>query len=132
MFSHVHTQTCVLYTAHNRDVNSFMWIQALISRKELLKLEKKIWDALVSGDRAADSELLSDDFTGVYPSGFEGKEDHFAQLDSGPTIQRYRLSNVSMKVLSTEVTLLCYRADFSRAHAGETNLDEIMYVTSIW
>lgn len=105
---------------------------ALISRTELLALEKRIWDALVSGDKAVDSELLSDDFLGVYPSGFEGKEDHCSQLNSGPTIRKYQLTNVSIKVLSSDIALLCYRADYSRISAEETSSDEVMFVSSIW
>jgi len=104
----------------------------LINKKELLDLEKRVWDALVSGDKTADSRLLSDEFVGVYPSGIEGKEDHCSQLDSGPTIKRYYLSDVSMKLLSNELALLYYRADFCRTSAGEESLEEIMYISSIW
>ncbi len=38
--------------------------------------EKKVWEALISGDRTADDALLSDRFLGVYPDGFASKQDH--------------------------------------------------------
>lgn len=107
-------------------------ISALINKKKILELEKQVWDALVSGDQAADSLLLSDDFLGVYTSGFEGKEDHSGQLASGPSIHKYHLSSVTMKTLSLEVVLISYRADYSRHPIGENNSNEVMYISSIW
>jgi hypothetical protein len=49
----------------------------------LVELETMVWDALQRGDADADSRLLSDDFLGVYSSGFAGRSDH-----AGPTRRR--------------------------------------------
>jgi len=104
----------------------------LITKEELLGLEKQVWNALQSGDRTADSKLLADNFLGVYSSGFDGKDGHCEQLASGPTVTAYELSNVLMKILSPHMALLSYRADFSRPSSQNACVKQIMFVSSIW
>jgi len=103
-----------------------------MDKQNLIELECRVWNALVSGDGAADASLLSHDFLGVYPSGFEGKDDHCNQLNAGPTIRDYQLSLFQVKKLSAEVYLLSYRAEYSRFSDERKNPSEVMYVTSIW
>jgi len=91
--------------------------------------EKKVWEALVSGDRAADDALLSDRFLGVYPDGFAGKQDHCGQLDHGPTIHSYEMQEIQLLLLGAEHALLSYRANFQRQAASQ---HETMYVSSVW
>lgn len=94
----------------------------------LLTLERRVWQALVDGDAAADTALLSDDFLGVYPDGFAGKADHSGQLDNGPTILRFELQEPQTRRLGDRHALLSYRATFRRPGRAP----EIMYVSSIW
>jgi len=122
---------CLLIPTHI-NIYSHLRICSLISEKELINLEKKVWDALVSGDIQADSALLADDFLGVYTTGFEGKEDHAAQLITGPTILNYQLSNVTFKVLCANTVLLSYQADYTRRNPEVENMLELMYVSSVW
>ena len=91
--------------------------------------ETQVWEALVSGNRHADSRLLSDDFLGVYPDGFAGKSDHTGQLADGPTVARFALDQLQARLLGADHAVLSYRATFTRR--GRTS-PEIMFVSSIW
>ncbi len=97
---------------------------------QILALEEQVWAALVAGDPAADARALSDDFLGVYSTGFADRTQHAALLDNGPIVADYQLSDVKMRVLADDVVLLTYAAVYSRrADAAETSK---MYVSSIW
>ncbi len=99
---------------------------------QFLQLETRVWAALYDGDALADSQLLADDFLGVYRSGFTGKAEHVSQLRDGPTVASYRLSNARIQVLSEDIVLLSYCAQWSRRKDDVVGDVESMYVTSIW
>lgn len=96
---------------------------------DLLARERLVWQALVDGDAARDAALLDDDFLGVYPDGFATKADHLGQLEDGPTILTFDLSEAQARSLGPGHALLSYRATFQRRSREEP---EVMYVTSIW
>lgn len=96
---------------------------------DLLTCERPVWDALVAGDPQANARALTEDFLGVYPDGFSGRAAHAAQLDQGPTVIRYALSQARLLRLAPDLLLLAYRVDLLRP--GNT-ADEAMYVSSIW
>lgn len=98
-------------------------------RDTLLACETRVWDALVTGDSASDSAALAEDFLGVYPDGFSGKADHVAPLATGPSVQRYSLSDVRIVPLGPDHAAIVYCADF--VGFGKTEASR-MYVTSIW
>jgi hypothetical protein len=105
----------------------------LVTIEEVVELERQVWSALVAGDAAADASLLTDDFLGVYPSGFAGRSDHAGQLRDGPTVASFDLSDARLLELSTDVALLSYRADYLPQGGGGTLAGpQTMYVTSIW
>lgn len=91
--------------------------------------EQRVWDALVTGDAASDMVLLDPGFIGVYSDGFAGRDEHVGQLDEGPTITSYTLSEVTVKPLGEDHALICYRATFQRS---ARNTSEQMLVSSIW
>ncbi len=91
--------------------------------------EERVWDALKTGDKAADDALLCDHFLGVYPDGFAGKSDHAGQLDEGPTIADYTMLENRLIVLGPDHALLSYLAVFRRS--GKTHTER-MYVSSVW
>ena len=95
-----------------------------------LELESRVWQALAEGDAAADTALLTADFLGVYPSGYSDRAGHAGQLDQGPTTARYQICEARLRMLSDDLAMLSYRAEFTRAATGAT--PEAMYVTSIW
>jgi hypothetical protein len=99
---------------------------------QFVQLETQIWKALASGDAAADERLLSDDFLGVYASGFAGKAEHAGQLLAGPMVSDYELSDARVQVLADGLVLLAYRAQWARCKDGRVGARETMYVTSIW
>jgi hypothetical protein len=94
-----------------------------------IELETRVWNALKDGDAEADARLLSDDFLGVYPSGFASRADHSGQLANGPTIADFEIDDARMITLSDENVLLSYRARFVRYGGNER---EAMFVTSVW
>ena len=100
--------------------------------EEFVRLERAVWQALVDGDGAADAALLTDDFVGVYPSGFAGRADHAGQLAAGPTVAAFELSDARLLVISDDAVMLSYRAD-SRSVAGTAHPEPTaMYVSSLW
>jgi uncharacterized protein DUF4440 len=95
-------------------------------------LERQVWEALRRGDAAADAALLSDDFLGVYPTGFANRSEHSGQLADGPTVADYELHDARLMVVSGNDAMLCYRADWHRFGADDTDPGESMYVSSLW
>ena len=96
---------------------------------ELTTCEERVWEALVDGDISADEKMLHADFLGVYSTGFATKADHTAQLDDGPTVTRYKLTDHRVMRLGVDHAVLSYRADFLRAGQRRS---EAMYISSIW
>lgn len=94
-----------------------------------LELEHAVWEALRTGDTAADERLLADDFLGVYPTGFAGRDDHAGQLDNGPTIESYRIDRPAVRVITGDDLLLSYMATYNRTADAAA---EVMYVSSLW
>ncbi len=99
---------------------------------QFLELENLVWDALQSGDREKDANMLWDNFLGVYDSGFAEKSEHCGQLDNGPTVSSYSLSEARILVLSEDVVLLSYLAKLRPISNGRVGKPEKMYVSSIW
>lgn len=95
----------------------------------LLAQERQVWAALLTGDAAADGALLADDFLGLYPDGYAGREAHVAALSQGPTAVEYHLSEVRARWLAEGVGLLCYLAEYRRPGGDQW---ERMWVSSIW
>ncbi len=88
-----------------------------------------MWTALVEGNAEADRALLSSDFLGVYPSGFANRDDHVGQFADAPTMAQYELSDTRLRVLSADIVLLSYRADYRRPDREEW---EAMLISSLW
>jgi hypothetical protein len=97
-----------------------------------IELETKVWDALRRGDADEDARLLSEDFLGVYPSGFANRAEHGGQLANGPTVADFELHDARLMVLSDNDVLLSYRAEWHRVTTGERGAGESMYVSSLW
>jgi hypothetical protein len=96
---------------------------------QFIGLETEVWEALVNGDGEADGRLLSDDFLGVYTVGFADRAAHVAQLADGPTVTHYSLGAARLMVLSDDMVLLAYRAQFTRP--GEDATESVL-ISSIW
>jgi hypothetical protein len=103
-----------------------------VDLETFIELETKVWDALRRGDAEEDARLLSEDFLGVYPSGFADRADHAGELANGPTVADFELHDARLMVLSDNDVLLAYRADWHRVAAGERGSAESMYVSSLW
>ena len=94
-----------------------------------VRLEAAVWNALRDGDAEADASLLTDDFVGVYPTGFSDRSDHVGQLADGATVSSYAMTDARLRVITADHVLLSYRADFRRPPHDVT---ETMYVSSLW
>jgi hypothetical protein len=101
-----------------------------IDLEQLVDLETAVWQALVDGDPDADARLLTDDFLGVYPTGFAGRDDHIGQLANGPTVRAFEITDPRMTVVAEDAALLAYRATYRRA--GRDREPESMFVSSLW
>ena len=96
----------------------------------ILALERRVWSALIAGDPDADRELLSEQFLGVYPTGYSDRESHAALLTAGPTVADYRIENARLMPLAPDTFLLVYLAHYSQP--AEPGVENSMYVSSIW
>ena len=99
---------------------------------DILRRETEVWQALVAGDATADARLLSEDFLGVYPTGFAARAEHVAPLRDGPTVTEFALSEARLLVVSDTAALLAYRADYRRVTEFGPAAPETMYVSSLW
>lgn len=96
---------------------------------EILSLETKVWQALCDGDPAADAKLLTTDFLGVYPSGYSDRTGHCDQLQDGPTVTSFSLSEARLRIISPDAVLLTYTARYQRP---EANRPACMFISSLW
>ncbi len=99
---------------------------------DILGLETEVWQALVDGDAAADERLLAEDFVGVYPTGFAGRDDHVTPVQEGPTVSDFVLAETRLLVVSDTAALLAYRADYRRVTPDGPGPPETMFVSSLW
>jgi hypothetical protein len=98
--------------------------------EDFIRLETQVWRALAEGDADADGQVLSDDFLGVYPTGFADRKSHVEQLIDGPTVASFALHDARMLAVSESAVILSYRAEFERpATVSEV---QRMYVSSLW
>ena len=95
-------------------------------------LERRVWQALVDGDVEADANLLDPGFLGVYASGFASREDHAAQLASGPSVKDFSIQEPRLLPLASDTYVLSYLAAFTRLGEGNISSVQTMYVSSIW
>ncbi len=96
---------------------------------EIETAERAVWQALLDGSPEADRALLSEDFLGVYPSGFSGRDGHAEQLAHGPSMADYRLSEVQVRSYTRDLALIAYRADYL---AAGSDTWAAMLISSIW
>ena len=95
----------------------------------LVALERGVWDALATGDQAADAAALSDRFLGVCPTGFATADEHAGQLADGPTVAWYSIEQARALDVAEGHVILAYLARFRRP--GRDDVEE-MYVSSLW
>jgi len=100
------------------------------SVEQILQLEAQIWKALKLGDPDLDAKFLTEDFVGVYPSGFWNKQAHCDQLKNGPLIAEFRFTDERLVYLSEDQVLLAYRAHYSWVQSPDRT--EQMLITSLW
>ena len=76
--------------------------------------------------------MLSDDFVGVYPTGFADRKSHVEQLIDGPTVASFALHDARMLTVSDSAVILSYRAEFERPTSTAGSEVQWMYVSSLW
>lgn len=100
--------------------------------EDFIRLETQVWRALAGGDADADGRLLSNDFLGVYPTGFADRKSHVEQLIDGPTVTSFALHDARMLTVSESAVILSYRAEFVRPTSTVASEVQWMYVSSLW
>lgn len=100
--------------------------------EDFIRLESQVWRALADGDGEADGRMLSEDFLGVYPTGFSNRAEHVRQVAGGPTVATFALHDARMIVVSESAVMLSYRAEFERPASPAPSEVETMYVSSLW
>jgi hypothetical protein len=98
--------------------------------EKFVALETGVWAALVNGDGVADAALLSEDFLGVYETGFSNRTKHARMLDNGPIVVTYRFEDAMLRVVSDKAALLSYLACYTKP--ADPAKEERMYVSSLW
>jgi len=98
--------------------------------EKFVGLETCVWTALVNGDGVADAALLSEDFLGVYESGFSNRTAHANMLDNGPIVMAYQIEDARLRVVSDKAALLSYLACYTKP--ADPAKEVRMYVTSLW
>ena len=104
-------------------------MQVTPSEAEVLAAETAVWEALRSGDQEADRALLAEDFLGVYPTGFIGRDDHVAELDAGPIVVDYEILETRHLPVGPDAALLAYRVRFRPTAEAEP---VTWMVSSLW
>ena len=95
-------------------------------------LESEVWEALRRGDADADRALLTDDFVGVYETGFADRSEHAGELAHGPTVASYSIDEARLITVSPTAVMLCYRADYRPVRSGVPGDDATMFISSLW
>jgi len=106
-----------------------------VNLDEALVFEGRVWHALCTGNRDLDASMLSEDFLGVYPSGFSDRAAHVDLLAGGPTVHDFQLSEAQLVNLAEGRFLLCYRADWRAPRSPGSDQPgpaRAMYISSIW
>lgn len=98
--------------------------------EKFVALETGVWEALVSGNGGADAALLSEDFLGVYETGFSNRTEHAAMLDNGPIVSKFRIEDTRLRLVGDKAALLSYLARYTKP--ADTAKEERMYVSSLW
>lgn len=106
-----------------------MTVHAAVSAADLVAAERAVWEALRTGDREADRALLTEDFLGVYPTGFVNRDDHVDELADGPTVLDYEFLEVRTLEVADGTGLIAYRVRFRPAAQAEPIT---WMVSSIW
>ena len=74
-------------------------------------------------------DFLAEEFLGVYPTGFIGRDDHVAELDAGPIVVDYEILETRCLPVAHDSALLAYRVRFRPTAMAEP---VTWMVASIW
>ena len=94
--------------------------------------EKEVWEALKSKNKAADSQLLAEDFVGLYDTGFATRSDHVKQMDDSYAIDTYTIQDSKVVRLDPKTALLLYKSTCKGSGDWETYCSRPVYVSSLW
>lgn len=95
-------------------------------------LERRVWQALMEGDRHTDATLLDPEFVGLYDTGFASRDEHVNQLDHGPIIESFTIHESRLLPLASDTVLLAYRATYTPIDQTDTPTLHTEYISSIW
>src|SRR5215472_6455189 len=98
-------------------------------KNEIVALERKLWDADVSGGPYQD--LIAADFVGIkHGLRFDAQDDALAGKEY--KLRSYTMSDERVRLIRTDVALLTYRVNWTGTFAGTELPERPFYVASIW
>lgn len=100
--------------------------------KDFVVLEKQVWEAMRTGDPEADKRALTENFLGVYETGFSSRDEHCRAMSEGPIAERYTISEERILRLSADIVILSYLASWVPIREGKPQKEEQMYISSVW
>jgi hypothetical protein len=99
--------------------------------KEIIALEKRVWEALVRQDVADYRRLVADDALMVI-GGMRSTGAKEAEVLPQIVFPAYELSEFKVIVLGDDIVLLHYTASFTSGHSSLSDFSGSYYVSSIW
>lgn len=109
------------------------WAEASPQLAERIrKQEIGVWEALIKKNKAADQNLLAEDFVGVYKDGFGNRTQHVGQIDEEYEVTEYRLEDVRVLQISEDSAMIVYRATCRATGTWANDCAQPMYISSLW
>jgi hypothetical protein len=102
------------------------------SIEQFVALESGVWEAMLAGDPEKDKALLTENFLGVYNTGFSNREEHCNAIAAGPVAATYKITEPRIMILSTGIVIFSYLAIWTPIRKGKVKSEEKMYISSIW
>ena len=98
---------------------------------KIVSLERKLWDADVTGDSAPYHDLIAPDFEGIkHGLRFSSQEDGLASKEY--KLRSYTMSDERVRLIRSDIALLTYRCTWSGTFVGTQLPERPFYIASIW
>ena len=114
------------------EYDSYKGLTMTLSLEDCIALEQQVWNAMLNGDPEADKRALTENFLGVYETGFSDRETHCKAMAHGPIAKSYTISEARLLGLSEEIVILSYLATWVPIRNGNAQQEEVMYISSVW
>ena len=106
-------------------------------QRQIMNLERQMWEAGKRRDEAAVRRLLTDDAVDVGEHGIWDKEESaksVSSLEKHPNseLTAYSLSDWTFRKASDDVVVVCYKAEMTNVSNGQQQIPAVEYVSDVW